>query len=206
MEPAASEKRKRFPSLTITKVGLEMTRQQRIATMTTEKIQSTRRPLFFGLALGLMLSSELYAGSIQGIGFTPLPGGEVEVAIKLDGPADPQIFSTENPARIALDFADTKLDVKNRTVNVGTGATKTITAVEAGNRSRVVIDLFRASGYETRMDGNTLVVRVTNGFSGETAASGRTILQSPTGIQLAAAASVLAVKNVDFRRDRKSVV
>ncbi len=180
-----------------------MTRQQRIATMTTGKIQSTRRPLFFGLAFGLLLSSELIAGSIQGIGFTPLPGGEVEVAIKLDGPADPQIFSTENPARIALDFADTKLAVKNRAVNVGTGATKTITAVEAGNRSRIVIDLFRASGYETRMDGNTLVVRVSNGFSGETASNGRAIANSPAGIQLASAASALQVKNVDFRRGKQ---
>ena len=180
-----------------------MTRQQRIATMTTRKFQSTRRPLFFGLALGLLLSSELTAASIQGIGFTPLPGGEVEVAIKLDGPADPQVFSTENPARIALDFADTKLAVKNRAINVGTGATKTITAVEAGNRSRVVIDLFRASGYETRLDGNTLVIRVGNGFSGETAASGRAIPQSPAGIQLAATAYALAVKNVDFRRGKQ---
>ena len=180
-----------------------MTRQQRIATMTTETIQSTRRPLFFGLALSFMLSSELFAASIQGIGFTPLPGGEVEVAIKLDGAVDPQIFSTENPARIALDFADTKLAVKSRAINVGTGATKTITAVEAGNRSRVVIDLFRASGYETRMDGNTLVVRVSNGFSGETAASGRAIAQSPAGIQLATAATGLAVKNVDFRRGKQ---
>ena len=180
-----------------------MTRQQRIATMTTEKIQSTRRPLFFGLALSFMLSSELFAANIQGISFTPLPGGEVEVAIKLDGPSDPQVFSTENPARIALDFADTKLAVKNRAINVGTGATKTITAVEAGNRSRVVIDLFRASGYETRLDGNTLVVRVSNGFSGETAAGGRAIPQSPAGIQLAAAATVLAVKNVDFRRGKQ---
>ncbi len=189
--------------MTITKVGLEMTRQQRIATMTTGIIQSTRRPLFFGLALGFLLSSELFAANIQGIGFTPLPGGEVEVAIKLDGPTDPQIFSTENPARIALDFADTKLAVKNRAINVGTGATKTITAVEAGNRSRVVIDLFRASGYETRLDGNTLVVRVSNGFSGETAASGRAIPQSPAGMQLAAAASALAIKNVDFRRGKQ---
>ncbi len=171
--------------------------------MTTETIQSTRRPLFFGLALSFMLSSELFAASIQGIGFTPLPGGEVEVAIKLDGAVDPQIFSTENPARIALDFADTKLAVKSRAINVGTGATKTITAVEAGNRSRVVIDLFRASGYETRMDGNTLVVRVSNGFSGETAASGRAIAQSPAGIQLATAATALAVKNVDFRRGKQ---
>ena len=171
--------------------------------MTTGKFQSTRRPLFFGLAFGLLLSSELFAGSIQGIGFTPLPGGEVEVAIKLDGPADPQIFSTENPARIALDFADTKLAVKNRAVNVGMGATKTITAVEAGNRSRVVIDLFRASGYETRMEGDTLVVRVSNGFSGEVASSGGTTSRSPPGIILASAASALAVKNVDFRRGKQ---
>lgn len=177
-----------------------MTQHERKATMTTKKFQSARRPLFFGLALGMLMSSELFAGSIQGLGFTPLPGGDVEVAIKLDGPADPQIFSTDNPARIALDFADTTLQVKERAVNVGTGATKMITAVEAGNRSRVVIDLFRASGYETRMENNTLIVRVSNGFAGEAAASGRA--SSTPGVKLASAAQSLAVKTVDFRRGK----
>lgn len=179
-----------------------MTQHERKATMTTKEIQSARRPLFFGLALGMLMTSELFAGSIQGIGFTPLPGGDVEVAIKLDGPADPQIFSTDNPARIALDFADTSLQIKERAVNVGTGATKMITAVEAGNRSRVVIDLFRASGYETRMENNTLIVRVSNGFAGEAAANGSTTAQSPAGVKLASAAQSLAVKNVDFRRGK----
>jgi len=171
--------------------------------MTTGKIQSARRHQFFGVVIGILLSSGLLAATIQGIGFTPLPGGEVEVAIELDGSVEPQIFSTENPARIALDFADTKLAVKNRAVNVGTGATKTITAVEAGNRSRVVIDLFRASGYETRMEDNTLVVRVSNGFAGENAATERASSQMPAGVRLADSASALAIKNVDFRRGKQ---
>jgi len=171
--------------------------------MTTGKIQSTRRHQLFGVVIGILLSSGLLAATIQGIGFTPLPGGEVEVAIELDGSVEPQIFSTENPARIALDFADTKLAVKNRAVNVGTGATKTITAVEAGNRSRVVIDLFRASGYETRMEDNTLVVRVSNGFAGENAATERASSQMPAGVRLADSASALAIKNVDFRRGKQ---
>jgi type IV pilus assembly protein PilQ len=179
-----------------------MTQHQRTATMTTEKIQGTRRPLFYGLALGLMLCTELSAGTIEGLGFTPLPGGEVEVAIKLDGPSDPQIFATENPARIALDFADTTLSISQRALNVGTGATKMVTAVEAGNRSRVVVDLFRASNYTTRMEGKTLYIKIGNGFAGEAASAGRAASNVPAGVTLASAASALSVKSVDFRRGK----
>lgn len=143
------------------------------------------------------------AGSIQKLSFTPLPGGDVDVSIRLDGPSDPQIFSTDNPARIALDFADTTLSTSERAVNVGTGATKTITAVEAGGRSRVVIDLFRASSYKTRMEGNTLVVRVGNGFAGSQARNAGSAVSSPAQAQLSQAAGNLSVKNIDFRRGKQ---
>ncbi len=169
--------------------------------MQNETKVSTRRLLYVGLGLAMM-ASQLDAASIQALNFTPLPGGEVEVAIKLDGTSDPQIFSTENPARIALDFPDTKLLAKERVINVGTGATKAVTAVEAGNRSRVVIDLFRGSSYTTRLDGQTLVVRVGNGFSGELS-SARPTAANPLANQLAASGSNLQVKNVDFRRGKQ---
>jgi type IV pilus assembly protein PilQ len=179
----------------------DMTQLKREATMQNETKVSTRRLLYVGLGLAMM-ASQLDAASIQALNFTPLPGGEVEVAIKLDGVSDPQIFSTENPARIALDFPDTKLLAKERVINVGTGATKAVTAVEAGNRSRVVIDLFRGSSYTTRLDGQTLVVRVANGFSGELS-SARPTAANPLANQLAASGSNLQVKNVDFRRGKQ---
>ncbi len=179
-----------------------MTQHQRKATMNTNSTKKMRKTLFAGLALGMMMSPGLWAAMIQGMAFTPLPGGEVEVAIKLDGQSAPQIFSTENPARIALDFPDTKISAKERAITIGTGTTKGVTAVEAGGRSRVVIDLFRASSYQTRMEGNTLIVRVGNGFAGELASNGRQVASTPAAASLAKMASTLSVKNVDFRRGK----
>jgi type IV pilus assembly protein PilQ len=179
-----------------------MTQHQRKATMNTIAKFNTRKPLMAALAFGVLMSPNLFAAAVQGLGFTPLPGGEVEVAIKLDGPSAPQVFATENPARIALDFPDTKLMVKERAITVGAGATKAITAVEAANRTRIVVDLFRASGYTTRMDGNTLYLKINNGFPGAAASATKVNASSPAASSLAKMDAQLQVKNVDFRRGK----
>jgi type IV pilus assembly protein PilQ len=48
-------------------------------------------------------------------------------------------------------------------VVIGSGATKAVSAAEAGGRTRVVVDLLRPAGYTTRSAGNTLVFTVDAG-------------------------------------------
>jgi len=70
--------------------------------------------------------------------------------------------------------------------------------VEAAGRTRVVIDLVRSSSYETRVDGNNLVVTVSNGVSGS-ASTTAMVGNDPTK---SIAAGGTEISNVDFRRGK----
>ncbi|GAP66112.1 type IV pilus secretin PilQ/competence protein [Mizugakiibacter sediminis] len=146
----------------------------------------------FGFAVPALAASVL-----KDLSYQALPGGKIQVTLKFDGGVpEPKVFTTENPPRIALDFAGTSNAWDKRHVDVGTGATAGISAVEAGGRTRVVVDLFRPSSYDTKVAGDALVLTVGNGMTGAAAANAVTETD-PTKLVTAAAADV---SNIDFRR------
>ncbi len=168
---------------------------------------SNRKPLRSWLirmaaTFGLVLAGAAHAENVlEDISYSALPGGKVEVSLKFAQPvAEPQVFSTEAPPSIALDFADTRNAMNKRRIDIGAGATSAVSAVEAAGRTRVVIDLFRAAGYDTRVNGSTLVIAVNNGKIGNSvaASAGKT---DPTKAVRSANADV-EVSNVDFRRGK----
>src|ERR1700743_224353 len=59
------------------------------------------------MLLGVLFATNVLAENIlQNITYTPLSGGQVQVVMQFAGPVgEPQIFTTENPARIAIDMA-----------------------------------------------------------------------------------------------------
>src|SRR6516164_7538155 len=81
---------------------------------------------------GLLLSASALAENVlQDIAYTPLPGGKVQVTLRFAAPvAEPKIFATENPPRIAIDIADTRNAVTARRVEINNGATSGVSAVE----------------------------------------------------------------------------
>lgn len=112
--------------------------------------------LLFGMA-GLVQAQTV----LQQMSYTPIEGGGGQLTLGFSAvPAEPLSFTTENPSRIALDFADTTSGLTDRTIQVGSGLTQSVTAVEARDRTRVVINLAQAAGYETRIDGNQVIVTV----------------------------------------------
>jgi len=136
---------------------------------------------------------------LQDIGYTPLSGGKVQITMKFAGPVgEPQVFTTENPARIAVDLADTRNGMSQRRVEINTGATGSVSAVEAAGRTRVVVDLFHSSTYETKIEGNNLVLTVNNGMSG----SSTVTAVATTDPTKALATPGLEVSNIDFRRGK----
>ncbi len=154
--------------------------------------------LLFGLLAAVMATPAFGANILREITHAAGPGGTVDVILQLDGPAsDAQIFTTDDPPRIAIDLVDTEIRLAERRIAVGSGATSAITAVEAGGRTRVVIDLFHPAGYETQAEGNRLVVRV--GAGGATGSATVPKLASPDPAKRVEGAA-LQVANVDFRR------
>lgn len=156
------------------------------------------RPLAFLAALFATVAGAASAENVlEDITYTPGPGGQVDITMKLsEPPVDPKVFTTDSPARIAIDFDDTRNAMTQRRIQVGTGATSAVSAVEAAGRTRAVIELFRPSAYTTRVDGNNLVVSVNNG-SGSQSAGSALAANDPTKATLAGRPEV---QGIDFRR------
>lgn len=121
---------------------------------------------------GVVIAISLAAGAAQAedtlssITYEAKPGGAVDVILNLEtGATEATVFATSDPPRIAVDLPSTASKVQEKTLDVSVGATKSIATVEAGGRTRVVIDLFRAAPYKSRRQGKSVVIEVANGFS-----------------------------------------
>ncbi|HET6546585.1 MAG TPA: type IV pilus secretin PilQ [Rhodanobacteraceae bacterium] len=162
----------------------------------------TVRPALLWLfaMLGLLLAGSAQADNVlEDIAYNALPGGKVDITLKFSGPAvAPRIFTTDTPPRIAVDLAATRNALTKRRIEIGTGATAGVSAVEAAGRTRVVVDLYRAASYTSRVVGNTVVLSVDSGISGSGANAVASSATDPT--KRVITGPTLAVTNVDFRR------
>ena len=150
------------------------------------------------LAVGLTTSlSALAANVLQDVRYASAPGGKVDITLQFAEPVgDVQAFTTDTPPRIAVDLPDTTNGLSQRRIVIGSGATSAVSAVEAGGRTRVVVDLFRPAGYTTRSAGNLLVLTVDAGAVQSMASNTMANPSDPTK----RVASGIEVANIDFRR------
>lgn len=158
----------------------------------------------FTLALvTIFLSQQLVAADLQSLDVAALPGDRVELKITFDEPVlAPRGYTIEQPARIALDLpgVSSKLGVKNK--ELGVGNARSVTVVEAKDRTRLIINLTNLAPYSTRTEGNALFIVV-----GESASSFATAAQPAATVSSYAAAPEKqyaprerAIKAIDFQR------
>jgi len=151
------------------------------------------------VALGSVVwATAAAASTLQNISYKTLPGGRVELRMSFDSNQVPQpnIFTTETPPRIAIDFPDTTNDAA-RHQDIGVGTTTGVSAVAAGGRTRVVVELAQASTYKSSVEGNSLVLVVNNGTQSQPVTTAATIDPSKA---LPSAMTGPAVSNIDFQR------
>jgi len=97
--------------------------------------------------------------SLTDISHVTLGGNRQQVAFTMSGPAQlPEAFTIDNPARIALDLPNTKNALSERTIQISSGLLQNITTIEAGDRTRVVVNLASIIPYTTSVDGNKLLL------------------------------------------------
>ena len=148
----------------------------------------------------LLAGTAMAENVLQDIAYTPLPGGRVQVTLKFAQPvAEPRIFATETPPRIAIDIADTRNAMTQRRIDVNNGATAGVSAVEAAGRTRVVVDLLRPSTYETKAQGNDLIVTINNGTGSGSATATAVASTDQTKTVVGRGPEI---SNVDFRRGK----
>ena len=124
--------------------------------------QGPRRLALLGMAIGLLCSLPAMAGNVlQQVRYDAAPDGKVDIRLEFAEPVEGvQAFTTDSPPRIAIDLPETTNALAERRVIIGSGATSAVSAAESNGRTRVVVDLFRPADYETRVDGNALIVTV----------------------------------------------
>ncbi|MBI1424105.1 MAG: type IV pilus secretin PilQ [Gammaproteobacteria bacterium] len=134
------------------------------------------------------------SASLDDITFTAKTGDEVDITLHMSGDVPkPGSFTIDNPARLALDLPGTTDNLRVKNINVGVGVARNISAVEAGGRTRVVVDLTRLVPYSTRTVGNNIIVTI--GGTAATASAPST----QAGFQAEGAAGN-TVQDVTFRR------
>ncbi|MBK8283517.1 MAG: type IV pilus secretin PilQ [Ahniella sp.] len=162
--------------------------------MSTQK--SVRKSIVDRSALALILVAfglSAAASTLKDVSFESRPDGTTDIKLVLDeAPQAPKVFATESPPRIAIDLDATNNAVAERRINVGSGAANSIAIVEAGGRTRVVVELFRPATHNSRIDGNTIILTI--GGDASTAGSSAAASRNESWTEKA------ILNSVDFRR------
>jgi len=156
----------------------------------------------FLTGLGLILAivpgvAALADTAVTGIQHRITSDGSVEISMQTSGDEpDVSVFATESPARIVLDLADTGYAEATDSVSVSAGAVQKYSAVGAGGRTRLVVELSRPSAYDYTAHPNEIVLTISAGGSagamGATSVAAAQTTSSGTGS--------FTVTGVDFRR------
>lgn len=119
-------------------------------------------------AFALTLTSQSMASVVEEISFTSRSGGKFEIRMDFDSvPDDYKGYTVEKPARIALDFASTKSGLDRKRFSLPYGNATAVMVVEAGDRTRMIVNLVKLVPYETRVEGNSFFVTVGEGGQGD---------------------------------------
>ena len=122
------------------------------------------------------------------------------VTVKLgfkDVPTNPPAaFTVNNPPRVAFDFPSTTNGLGKNSQDVNQGDLRTIRLGQSGGRTRVVFNLTKMVKYDTKIEGNAVVVTLEGGAVATTTDTS-TAFAEPKAV-----GEGHAVRDVDFRRGR----
>ncbi|MCB1819007.1 MAG: type IV pilus secretin PilQ, partial [Gammaproteobacteria bacterium] len=160
-----------------------------------------RNSALTGVVLLLGCLTDALANQLQDISFSALPGNRVEIVLTTSEPvSQPASFTTDNPARIAIDLVNTTSSLEQKVTPVAIGLARSVTAIEAGDRTRVVINLLEQVSHEIRSEGNKLIVSIGAGSGAGSMSATSTPTASVASSRNVPGRSGLSLQNIDFRR------
>ncbi len=151
-----------------------------------------------GMAIVAALSASIThaRGSIESVsGF--VQGGAEVLRIEFSEPqtALPTGFAVQTPARIALDFPGVTNASGRTQVEINQGNVKSAHIVEAGERSRIVLNLKQPTTYRAELHGKAVLVLL------DAVTGGARVPAGPSPVFAESHnANVLPLKDLDFRR------
>lgn len=123
-------------------------------------------------------------------------GGTEVIRIETAQPlsAVPTGFTIQSPARIALDFPGVVNGIGRNAVDIGQGNLRSANVVQAGDRTRVVINLKQPASYQARIDGKNLLIVLERTAVVDSQPTASAVFAESRNLNVA------ALRDIDFRR------
>lgn len=128
---------------------------------------SIGRIIRFVLVTGALLGLSAYASgatpaknSIEAINVSARSDGRLVVAVTMRRPPSrlPGNFSADNPARVAFDFMGATNGLGKSRQEVDQRDLRSINIVQAGDRTRLVLNLSKMMAYSSQIEGNNVMI------------------------------------------------
>ena len=167
------------------------------ASSLTNRLLGTAPWLVLAGVLGMLAGTTARAAdqpALQAIEVQPLPGQQLQLTLRLSGPApQPLSFTIDNPARISFDLPNTTLALPSRRIDVHASGLDTILAAETKDRTRLVLNLDKLVPYDTRVDGSNIIVMLGGSAARVSAGAAPAVAGSGGG-------GMRELRSIDFRR------
>ncbi|QEY25533.1 type IV pilus secretin PilQ [Neisseria zalophi] len=168
-------------------------------------MNSRMTKILSAITMGFAIHSA-YAGNITDINVSSLPDNQKIIKIKFDKEVvTPRGFITTTPARIALDFTGTSIQLPQPVLEYADPLLSQITAAQNENRARILLGLNKAGQYNTEIKGNEVWVYVNEASNTTDAPPSRNNVRVSTSPAVHASApvqkeQVVTSANIDFRK------
>ncbi len=140
------------------------------------------------------------ANSILSLNSLSAEGGKLILKVGLKSPLlnPPAAFTINTPPRIAFDFPNTANGLGKSAQDFGDGELRSVNVVQAGNRTRLVVNLNQMLNYDTRIEGNDLFITL----QGKVVTGGVEPVTTARFAEAKAGAQVHSLRDVDFKRGK----
>ncbi|MFG1490858.1 AMIN domain-containing protein, partial [Oceanospirillum sp. HFRX-1_2] len=145
------------------------------------------------------MSSDALAASsaLKSLDLRTTENRQAELTLQLDKPAARvQSYQIDNPARLIIDLFNTENHLAQKSFQFNQSMVQSVTGIQAGNRTRLVVKLDQSSSFQTRTQGSEIKVLI-----GQLAPA--TVAGSQSGPKPAtppATAQLPRIRDLDFRR------
>ena len=139
------------------------------------------------------------SNTLEQVSVTRGSSGKTVIRFQLKAPPanPPAGFSVQSPPRIALDFLDTANGMGVTQREIAEPALRSLNIIQAGNRTRVVFNLNKPQTFDTQVEGNTVLVTLT-----DQAAPSAQAVEVQRFAEARGSDSPHALRDVDFRRGK----
>ncbi len=147
----------------------------------------------------LSFQAQAETNGITGLNTNSTSDGTTTIKVELSQPLanPPAAFTINTPPRIAFDFPNTTNQLGKITQDFGEGDLRSANIVQAGTRTRLVINLNQMLSYDTKIEGNNLLITL-HGKAVAVSAEGTAsrFAEAKQGVQKH------SLRDVDFRRGK----